>query len=256
MTGLRRNDHDGAARREWADLTAPTASPGRFSPELTAGLPAPVRRWLGRAVAPGAALLESAELTMHGRIRVGAWRRFSARQVIAPPRGFVWSARTRMAGFPVTGYDRYGGGTGESRWRLLGVVPVVSGSGPDVTRSAAGRLACEIPLVPAAALGPSVTWEPGDERHAVARVRVDGEVFPVTFTVSLSGVLESVCLARWGDPDHHGYRAHAFGAAFEGEVRCGAFTLPRTVRAGWWYGSGRWREGEFIHFIVEAAVHR
>ncbi|GAA3031112.1 hypothetical protein GCM10020000_04970 [Streptomyces olivoverticillatus] len=124
-------------RREWAALAAPTVSPARFAAHMTDGLPAPVRRWLAHAVAPGAPLLETVELVMHGEIRMGTWRRFRARQILAPPRGLVWAAESRLAGLPVSGYDRYSGGTGEMRWRLLRVVPIVSGSGPDITRSAA-----------------------------------------------------------------------------------------------------------------------
>ncbi|MFF7729072.1 DUF6920 family protein [Streptomyces sp. NPDC008001] len=136
-------------------------------------------------------------------------------------------------------------------------VPVVSGSGPDITRSAAGRVACEFPLVPAVAAGPAVRWEPaGDDRQAVAHIRVGPEEFAVTVRVSPSGSPESVSLLRWGDPGGRGYGEHPFGAVFEGEARFGDFTLPRTVRAGWWIGTDRWPEGEFIRFTVDAAAYR
>ncbi|MFI1972115.1 DUF6544 family protein [Streptomyces cinnamoneus] len=247
----------GRVRREWAALAAPTVSPARFAPHVADGLPAPVRRWLAHAVAPGAPLSETAELVMHGEIRMGTWRPFRAHQILAPPRGLVWAAATRLAGLPVSGFDRYSGGTGEMRWRLLGAVPVVSGSGPDTTRSAAGRVACEFPLVPAVAPGPAVRWEPtDDDRQAVAYVRVDREEFAVTVRVSPSGRLESVSLLRWGNPDGRGYAEHPFGAAFEGGARFGDFTLPRTVRAGWWFGTDRWPEGEFIRFTVDEAAYR
>ena len=71
-----------------------------------------------------------------------------ARQVLAPPRGFVWAATARFIGIPVIGFDRLSSGSGQMRWRLGGLVPVVSATGPDVTRSAAGRLAGETVLVP------------------------------------------------------------------------------------------------------------
>lgn len=59
------------------------------------------------------------------------------------------------------GYDRLSGGTGEMRWRLADLVPVVSADGPDVTRSAAGRLASEIALLPTAFGG--ATWTGGED---------------------------------------------------------------------------------------------
>lgn len=83
------------------------------------------------------------ELQMRGEIRVGGWRRFTARQVLTPGVGFVWAATARFFGLPVSGYDRYRAGTGEMRWRLARVLPVLTATGADVTRSAAGRLAAE-----------------------------------------------------------------------------------------------------------------
>jgi hypothetical protein len=76
---------------------------------------------------------------MHGQIKLGRWRPVTARQVLTPPDGYLWAATTRLAGLPVTGYDRLGSGSGEMRWRLLRLIPVLNESGSDVTRS--GRLA-------------------------------------------------------------------------------------------------------------------
>jgi len=47
-------------------------------------------------------------------------------------------------GLPVVGYDRLSSGTAQMRWRLLGLLPVMTAAGPDITRSAAGRLAGEL----------------------------------------------------------------------------------------------------------------
>jgi hypothetical protein len=41
----------------------------------------------------------------------------------------------------VTGHDRLSSGTGEMRWRLLRLIPGMTAAGPDITRSAYGRLA-------------------------------------------------------------------------------------------------------------------
>ena len=38
----------------------------------------------------------------------------------------------------MTGYDRLSSGTGEMRWRLLRLIPVMTAAGPDTTRSARG----------------------------------------------------------------------------------------------------------------------
>ncbi len=75
-----------------------------FDPAAIMGLRDPARRWLGQAIAAGTPLWSSVELTMHGQIKLGRWRPFTA----------------------------------------------LNGPGPDVIRSAYGRLAGEIVLIPIA----------------------------------------------------------------------------------------------------------
>jgi hypothetical protein len=185
-------------RAEWARLAAVPAPPRGFSADLVAGLPEPARRWLTHALPPGTPLWPSVQLRMRGRIRIGTWRPFTARQVLAPPHGFVWAATARIAGLPVTGFDRYGSGSGQMRWRLLGLVPVISGGGPDVTRSAAGRLAgegvCWLPTAFGAA-----RWSAGpDPDTAVATWRIGDVDESVSLRVDPGGALREVRLQRWG----------------------------------------------------------
>ena len=63
---------------EWLQLAAATAAPPAFDPEMTAGLPPAARAWLAHAIEPGTPLWKTVELTMHGQIRVGQWRSFTA----------------------------------------------------------------------------------------------------------------------------------------------------------------------------------
>ncbi|MFC0037178.1 DUF6544 family protein [Actinomadura rayongensis] len=235
-------------------LAAPTGRPAAFDPAMVAGLPDAARRWLLHAIAPGTPLATGARLRTRGAIRLGgAWRPFTAAQILRPPEGFVWSATARVAGLPVIGHDLYDAGAGEMRWRLLGAIPVLSASGPDVTRSAAGRLAGELVLDPAAALSPAVSFEHVDDRRVRADVTIGGAAHPVTLTVAPDGALVSVTLPRWGNPDG-AYREHAFGAEFLAERTFGGFTVPSRARAGWWYGTDRWDEGEFFRFTLRHAA--
>jgi hypothetical protein len=43
----------------------------------------------------------------------------------------------------IGGFDRYLDGTGEMRWHLLGAIPVVTTTGDDIDRAAAGRIALD-----------------------------------------------------------------------------------------------------------------
>ncbi|GCE78487.1 hypothetical protein CBZ_35430 [Cellulomonas biazotea] len=220
----------------------------------TDGLPAPVRRWLARAVPAGASTSSTAVVAMSGRIRVGAWRPFEARQVIAAGTGYVWAAVARFGRLPVLGYDRYSDGTGEMRWRLAGVVPVVTARGSDVGRSAAGRLAGEIVLNPGAALSPSVRWEPVDDAHALAQVTVDGVEHVVTIEVDAVGTVRSARVPRWGDPDGTGFAVHDFVARCTGDRMLGGYRVPARVVAGWDLDAPG--AEPFIELEVDAATFR
>jgi hypothetical protein len=117
-------------REEWLRLAATTAEPSRFDPAMTTALPAPARRWLAHAITPVTPLWQTVRLSMRGQIRLGRWRLFTAAQVLAPPAGYIWAGTARLAGLPVTGYDRLSSGTGEMRWRLLRLIPVMTAAGP------------------------------------------------------------------------------------------------------------------------------
>jgi hypothetical protein len=212
---------------------------------MVAGLPEPARRWLLHAIAPGTPLYPSVELSMRGEIKLGSWRPFTARQVLAPPRGFIWAASTRLFGLPVTGFDRLSSGSGQMRWRLGGLVPVVSAAGPDVTRSAAGRLAGETALAPTTFR--AATWALGaDGDRAVATWRIDGADESAELHVDPDGRLLDVVLQRWGNPLGAPYGRHPFGVAIEAEETFEGVTIGSRLRAGWFWGTDRQDEGEFF----------
>ncbi|MFI7582136.1 DUF6544 family protein [Kocuria kalidii] len=240
------------ARRHWQALDRPALPvPPAVDTAAIAALPEPARRWLGRAVPPGTPAWSVAELSMRGEIRLGgAWHAFSARQLLAPGVGFVWAARTRVLGLPVAGFDRYGPGGGELRWRLLGVVPVLSAAGADVSRSAAGRLAGEGVLVPTAC--PRAVWSEGPAPDtAVMSWVLDGEREDTVVRVDPEGRLRELSMRRWGDPDGTGYGRHPFGVALSEEIDVDGVRVPAVLSAGWAWGSERQAEGEFFRARIE-----
>jgi hypothetical protein len=222
---------------------------------MAAGLPEPARRWLTHAIEPGTPLWESVILTMQGEIRIGSWRPFTARQVLAPPRGFIWAATARLFGLPVTGFDRYSAGSGQMNWRLGGLVPVMTAVGPDVTRSAAGRLAGETALLPTAFR--AATWAPGpgDDR-AVVTWRIGDEEEQAELHVGADGRLLGLVMQRWGNPDGVPFGRYPFGVAFEDEQTWSGVTIGSTLRAGWWWGTDREADGEFFRARITGADFR
>ncbi|MBM7804952.1 hypothetical protein JOD57_000789 [Geodermatophilus bullaregiensis] len=242
-------------RRDWALLTGGGEPAEVFDPSMVADLPEPARRWLVHAITPGTPLWGSVVLTMRGEIRLGAWRPFTARQVLAPPRGFVWAARARFLGLPVTGFDRYSSGSGQMDWRLGGLVPVMTATGSDVTRSAAGRLAGETALAPTTFR--AATWTAGaDEDRTVVTWRIDDHEERAEFRVDPDGRLLEVTMQRWGDPDGVPFGRHPFGVAIEAEDTFGGVTIGSVLRAGWWWGTDRQPEGEFFRARITGARFR
>jgi uncharacterized protein DUF6544 len=242
-------------RTDWIGLATGTGT-DQFTAENTASLPEPARRWLTHAIAPRTPLWSSAELTMHGEIRLGTWRPFHARQILTPPDGFIWAASARVAGLPVMGFDRYSNDSGEMRWRLFGLVPVLTAHGPDVTRSAGGRLAAEgLTLLPTCF--PKATWARDDDPDtAVGTTMIGGEQESVRLRVGPQGELREVLLHRWGNPDRHPYGRYPFGVTVHTERTVSGITIPASLTAGWWHGTDRQAGGEFFRAIITAATFR
>ena len=243
-----------AVHDEWAALVPPPGGPlERFDPAALAALPEPAHRLLSHSITPGTPLWRSVVLTMHGQVRLGAWRPFTATQILTAGEGFIWAATARAAGLPVSGFDRYSRGTGQMRWRLLGVAPVVTASGPDVTRSAAGRLAGEAVFVPTAFRG--ATWQASDTPDAaVATWRIGGRDEVVELHVDAAGALRELRMRRWGNPANVPFGGYPFGVAVEAERTFAGVTIPSRLRAGWWWRTDRQADGEFFRAEITDAA--
>lgn len=143
------------------------------------------------------------------------------------------------------------------RWLLFGLLPFMTATGADVTRSAAGRLAAEFCFVPAVALAPQVRWTELDQHRATATIDIAGESHNVTVTVSADGTLTRVDVPRWGQPAGNEYAEHRFTALLDGpEAIHDGFTIPSAVRAGWWQCPDHCATEEFIRFTVDHADYR
>ena len=230
------------------------ASGEAFSADALRGLPEPARGLLVRAVAEGAPLASFARLSLAGTFRLGRRTlRFTATETIAPARGFVWRFRMRLGPFPVTGVDSYAGGEGRLDARLLGLLPLARASGPEVSRSAAGRLAAESLWVPTALLPRSgATWEARDGSMVRVSLPVENETPVVEIEVAADGRVVRTATERWREGDAKNGRPAGpaiFETMVEGERVFGPYTIPLPARAGW-----RSPEGVFEEFIEVDAV--
>jgi len=249
---LPRLDTDAA----WRSLE--TAPPGdRFSDGMVEELPAIGRRYLAHAIAPDTPLASSVTLTMSGAIKPGGpWMRFKARQVLTPGLGFIWSVSARWGPLMISGEDYLVQGGGGTYMRLFGVAPFLSAGGPDVTRSALGRLAAESVLLPSSLLPLNgATWH----EDSGGRARVDVPAGDGAETLSLSigeeGQLREVVIDRWGNQTESGdFALIPFGVKVHDESTFGGYTIPTRLEAGWWFGSERY--APFFRAEIEEAAFR
>lgn len=161
----------------------------------------------------------------------------------------------------VSGEDYFVDGEGVTHIRLFGRVPLVKGSGPDISRSALGRMVAKSVLIPSALLPQSgAVWHGGDENHVRVEMKAAGEAPTLTVGVAEDGRLREAMLERWGNQADNGEYTHTpFGINVDEESTLGGYTIPSQLRAGWWYGTDRYaefsgHESKTPHFGEQEAV--
>lgn len=228
-----------------------------FQADQLVGLPDVVQRYLNHAIAPGTKLASAVRLRMHGEIKLRGWLPFTAEQVICWRRGFIWRAAVRMNGLPVWGSDRLVDSVGGMRWKLLGLFPVMTASGADITRSTVGRMLAELVWLPSVLCQRDVSWTTPDAVHAHASLTLFGESTDLILTIDNQGQLESVKLRRWNNPEGAEFHYVDFGGLVEAEGTFGGYTIPTCLFVGWHFGSERFEsEGAFFRVTIDQAIYR
>jgi hypothetical protein len=220
-------------------------------------LPEAARRYLEHAIAPQTKLASAVRLRMHGEIKLKNWMPFKAEQVVCWEHGLIWSATAWMNGLPIVGSDRIIDGVGAMQWKLLGLFPVMTGTGSDITRSTVGRLQAESMLLPSVFCGDAVSWNVMDSSHLHSSFVVQGERAELDFTLDQLGQLKTVKLPRWGNPEGAECHYLDFGAIVEKEGTFCGYTIPTQLRVGWYFGTERFEpEGEFFRATIDDAIYR
>jgi hypothetical protein len=228
-----------------------------FAPDQLVGLPEPARRYLEHAIGSGTRLASAVRLRMHGEIKLKRWFPFFAEQVIRSDGAMMWRARVRMYGMPIRGFDRLVDGQAEMRWKLFGLIPFVRAAGPDITRSAAGRVAAESVWLPSRLCHDDVSWTAQDSSHARASFTVLGERVEIAFAVDDTGGLQSLMLKRWGNPAGGAFGYADFGGVVEDEGTFDGYTIPTRLRIGWHFGGAGFESGgEFFRVTIDDARYR
>ncbi len=235
----------------YTPTTDATAGATRFHARSVSGLPPAAAAFLRHAIRDDTAVPDRIHLRMHGHIKLGGLVAFTAEQSIDVARRFRWQAS--IAGGLIRGHDSYDDGRGETRFHLAGGLPLINGSGPHVARSAAGRLLGEYcAWMPWALLPTAGThWHDAAADHAIGHVPVDGTFMRVDIGIEPAGSVRDITYLRWGHPGRGPYRWVAFGMRPEAERTFDGLTIVSAGRVGWWYGTSRWRRGEFFRFTID-----
>lgn len=238
------------------ELWSSTPSSHRiFDPSQISHLPEAARRYLEHSIAAGTPLALAVRLQMHGEIKLKGWFPFSAEQVIRWDRGMIWAASVKMYGLPVRGADRWLDGSGEMRWKLFGILPIVTASGPDINRSGAGRINIESLWLPSALCCDEVAWTASDALHPHARFTAHGETAELDYALEAHGRLEALQMTRWGNPDGGEFRYASFGGFVEQDDTFDGYTIPTRVRVGWNFGAAEFEStGEFFRATIDEAA--
>lgn len=256
---LRKRDRTEAHRIWCRVVQARDGHLEQFCPEMVDGLPELAKRYLRHSIQPGTPIAYTIVLEMDGTIRTGRdapWLPMQARQILAPPDGFVWTARAGKGLVRFSATDSYSESKGRTSVWLLGILPVARASGPDISRSSRDRMAIESILNPAALLPQfGVRWETASERTVRATMMIDGESIPLTLSVEPDGRLRSTAMERWGNLTEDGHFARIpFGVNVTEECSFDGYTIPCRIEGGWWYGTDR--SFGFIHTIIRSANYR
>lgn len=254
--GVRASAAPSFSEATWATLERTESEPLVLDRTTLTDLPVPARRLLTRALPEGTALATGIELEMSGEIALnGRWMPFRARQILRGGVGFVWSPTVGGRLIRFTGADVLGPDGARTEFRLGGVIPVVRASGPDVERSAVGRLAAETVawLPPALTPQRGATWRGIDESRAIVAIASAGERAEVEIAVDGEGRLERLSLQRWDSASRPAAYRGFHGTIEKEYVLADGVRIAGAGAVGWDRGPEDDERSDFFRFEVSRA---
>jgi hypothetical protein len=152
---------------------AGAASPDLVTERDLAALPPPVPRYLRLAGVVGHPRVQNFRVRMHGRIRNdphSRWMPFTAEQhnLMDPPARLFYLTAS-MFTIPVQGYHQYSGSAATMRVKAAALIPVVTASGPEMTKAETVTMLNDMCIMaPATLIDPAIQWETVDDLTARA----------------------------------------------------------------------------------------
>ncbi|OUE46782.1 hypothetical protein BZY95_01550 [Billgrantia desiderata SP1] len=245
-----------AMENSWAWLQAQApATVEAFDPAMVEGLPDAARRYFLYTIAPGTPLHVVSEIHMSGEIGLGSkeapgYRPMRARQILAPPHGFIWHLERAGTGLvQMSGSDGMANGRSWTRFWLNGTLPVARAGGDDNhLRASFGRAVAEAAFWAPAALLPQhgvrweetgVRWEETGEPNLARAIITHGTLEQaIEIAVAENGQPRWVQFQRWSNANpEKEWRLQPFGGYLDNFQSFEGFTLPTKVEAGNHFGT-------------------
>lgn len=204
-----------------------------------AHLPDPVRRYVLRSGFVGRPKVRAFRVVARGRIRAtpdDPWMPFTAEQqnTLHPPSRF-FHMRARKAGLPVDVLHVFRDAHATMQAKVLSLIPVVDGRGPEMDRAETVTLFNDLALMaPGALADPGIEWETVDERTARGRFTAWDRTISATLVFDdQDRLVDFVSQDRAASPDGKRWIRQPWSTPAEVYQDLGGLRVMR-------YGEGRW----------------
>jgi hypothetical protein len=188
--------------RELAATSAEANAPVRTD---VRSLPAPVQRYLGKALGDERRMIAHVRVRHGGLFRPslkGGWMAIRGDQHFnANPPGFVWWGRVKMGpGLWIDARDRSISGAGHMLVTLDSTLTMADSEGPELDQGALLRLLGEMAWFPTAFMDARyVRWSPVDDRRAAASLDVNGRTVNAQFEFGVDDLVAAFQAQRYRD---------------------------------------------------------
>ena len=233
--------------REAHELLARGQEPGPavITAGHIAGLPEPVRRYLGYARVVGKEPIRTVRLTQRGAMPMGEgthWHPLTAEQYFTTdPPAFLWYGTLHpLPHIPVSATDRFASGHGTMIIKGLSVIPLGMARGPEMDQGELLRYLGETAWFPTALLADYIRWDAIDAGSARATISLPGIAASAIFHVDGQGRCTHVTAERYRE-EHKQQVLRPWVGRWDDYREIVGFRIPMRAEASWLLESGECR---------------
>jgi hypothetical protein len=221
---------------------------GQITENQVLAMPTCMQSYLKYAQVVGKEPVRTVHLAQKGYMRQKPeqkWIPFVAEQYFSTtPQAFLWHGTMRpFPFFWMTGTDRFSGGHGTMRIKLLSVIPLPLSKGPKMDQGELQRYLGEIIWFPTAWFSDAIEWHAIDEHSVQATLREPGVTGSVAMHVNEQGQLTLVTAERYMGKEGI---LTPWSIQLDGYREAGGMRIPTAFEVTWHPASGdfTWFRGQ------------